>query len=174
VIAPILETPRLILRDHRVEDFAALAQMWADPTVTRYIGGRTSTSEESWTRLLRHVGHWTLLGFGYWAITEKASGHFIGQAGFADHKRISGSELKHLPEIGWALAPAAHGRSYASEAVSAITSWGDANLASDSTTCIIHPENAASIRIAEKLGYREFQRIEYKGDPTIVFIRHRP
>ena len=70
--------------------------MWADPAVTRFIGGKPSTVEESWTRLLRHAGHWNLLGFGYWAIEEKESGRFIGQAGFAYHQRVSG-----LPEIGW-------------------------------------------------------------------------
>jgi len=50
---PPLETARLRLRGHRVEDFAACAAMWADPVVTRYIGGRPFTAEEVWTRLLR-------------------------------------------------------------------------------------------------------------------------
>jgi RimJ/RimL family protein N-acetyltransferase len=162
-----------MLREHRVDDFGDMTAMWADPTVTRFIGGKPSSAEETWTRLLRHAGHWTLLGFGYWAIEEKTSGKFIGHAGFADYKRISGSELKDLPEIGWALIPRVHGKGYASEAVQAIVTWGDRHFEQPRTTCIIHPDNAASIRIAEKFGYNEFQRTEYNGDPTIVFIRTR-
>lgn len=166
MIVPVLETDRLRLRDHRLEDFEALVTMWADPAVTRYIGGKISTREETWTRLLRHVGQWTLLGFGYWAIEEKQTGRFIGQAGFGDFGRFT-----EPPEIGSAIITSAHGQGYASEAVGAIVQWGDANLDRPRTTCIIHPENAASIRIAEKFGYTETQRTEYKGDPTIVYAR---
>ncbi len=61
--------------------------MWADPEVTRYIGGKPLTEEESWARLLRYVGHWSLLGFGYWVVEEKTTGNFIGEVGFADYKR---------------------------------------------------------------------------------------
>jgi hypothetical protein len=36
---------------------------------------------------------------------------------------------------------------------------------------MIHPENAASARIAARLGYREFARTSYKGEPEILFSR---
>ena len=166
MIAPALETPRLKLRDHRLDDFADLIAMWADPAVTRFIGGKPFTPEESWYRLLRHAGHWNLLGYGYWVIEEKATGHFIGQAGFADYKRVADP-----PEIGWALIPSAHGQGFASEAVEAVIAWGDRHLDAPRSTCIIHPDNAPSIRIAKKFGYKEVERTEYKGDPTIVFVR---
>ena len=61
--------------------------MWADPEVTRYIGGRPFGVEEVWTRLLRYAGHWALLGYGYWAVIEKSSGRFVGEAGLADFHR---------------------------------------------------------------------------------------
>ena len=66
VQVPVIETARLKLRGHRLDDFTPCAAMWADPVVTRHIGGRPLSEEESWTRLLRYVGHWALLGFGYW------------------------------------------------------------------------------------------------------------
>ena len=80
--APTLETERLVLRAHRVEDFSDLAALWADPVVTRFISGVPQTAEESWSRLLRYAGHWLLLGFGYWAVEEKATGNFLGEVGF--------------------------------------------------------------------------------------------
>ena len=74
---PVLETERLKLRGHRLDDFIASAAMWADPNVTRHIGGKPLTEEESWTKFLRYVGHWALLGFGYWVVEEKATGSFL-------------------------------------------------------------------------------------------------
>ena len=96
--------------------------MWADPEVTRYIGGTPLTEEESWARLLRYVGHWSLLGFGYWVVEEKTTGNFIGEVGFADYKRDLPS-LKDLPEIGWVFSSQASGKGYATEAVRAASAW---------------------------------------------------
>ena len=84
---PVLETERLRLRGHRLDDFAASSAMWADEVVTRYIGGRPFTEEEVWARLLRYVGHWALVGYGYWVLEEKATGAFVGEMGFGDFKR---------------------------------------------------------------------------------------
>jgi RimJ/RimL family protein N-acetyltransferase len=167
---PVIETQRLKLRGHRLDDFPACAAMWADPIVTRHIGGRPFSDEESWTRLLRYVGHWTLLGFGYWVVEEKATGSFVGELGFADYKRDV-EALKDKPEIGWALVSQSHGKGYATEAVRAAMAWGDALFGASQTACIIHPENLPSIRVAEKCGYRKLQVTTYKGHPAMVFVR---
>lgn len=145
--------------------------MWADPVVTRHIGGKPLTEEESWARFLRYVGHWSLLGFGYWVAEEKESANFVGEVGFADYKRELEPSMKDVPEIGWVLATQAHGRGYATEAVRAVVEWGDVHFESGRTACIIAPENVASIRVAEKCGYRQLQRATYKRRPTIMFVR---
>ena len=168
---PILETERLKLRGHRLDDFNHCAAMWADPKVTRYIGGKPLSEEESWTRFLRYVGHWSLLGFGVWVAEEKATGDFVGEIGFADYKRDLEPSLEGTPEIGWVLASQAHGRGYATEAVRAAVAWGDAHFQSTGTACIIAPENLASVRVAVKCGYREFTLATYKGRPTVMFVR---
>ena len=41
---PVIETERLLLRGHRLDDFEALAAMWADPAVVRFIGGKPSVA----------------------------------------------------------------------------------------------------------------------------------
>ena len=171
---PILETERLKLRGHRLDDFAHCAAMWADPNVTRYIGGKPLSEEESWTKFLRYFGHWSLMGFGYWAIEEKVTGNFIGELGFADYKRDIDLPLKGVPEIGWVLASQAHGKGYATEAVRAVVAWGDAHFPAARTACIIAPDNIASIRVAQRCGYRELQRTNYKGKPTLIFVRDAP
>ncbi|HXR17454.1 MAG TPA: GNAT family N-acetyltransferase [Terriglobales bacterium] len=168
---PVIETTRLILRGHRLDDFPDCAAMWADPIVTRHIGGRPFTEEETWARFLRYVGHWSVLGFGYWAIEEKDTATFVGELGFADFKRDIMPSLKGMPELGWVLASRAHGKGYATEAVRAAVAWGKAHFGAARTCCIIHPENLASIRVAEKCGYQEFQRTTYKGHTTIMFAQ---
>lgn len=183
VQVPVLETERLKLRGHRREDFIACAAMWADPIVTRHIGGKPFSEEESWTKFLRYAGHWALLGFGYWAVEEKATGMFAGEIGFADYKRnidppfdipaVSAPVPRDTPEIGWVLATQFHGKGYATEAVRAAIAWGDEHFVHSQTTCIIHPENLSSIRVAEKCGYRESQLTNYKGHPTMMFVRQR-
>ncbi len=168
---PVLETERLILRGHRLEDFEACVAMWGDAGVTRFIGGKPFTREETWSRLLRYAGHWAHLGFGFWAIEEKASGAFMGELGFAEFKRDIKPSLEGMPEAGWALVAAAHGKGYATEALRAALAWGDKKFAGRTVCCIISPENAASIRVAEKCGFREFARTTYKGSPTVIFKR---
>lgn len=171
--APVLQTERLILRGHALADFDECASMWGDPRVTQYIGGRPSTGEEVWARLLRYAGLWALLGYGYWAVRERGTGSFVGDVGLADFRREVVPALGGAPEAGWVLAPWAHGRGFATEAVRAVLAWSDVHLAAPHTVCLIAPSNAASIHVAEKCGFRERTRGTYKGEDTIIMERER-
>jgi RimJ/RimL family protein N-acetyltransferase len=168
---PPIETKRLRLRAHTLEDFPACAAMWSDPIVTRYIGGMPSTEQQVWARVTGYLGHWSLKGFGYWALEERESGRYVGEIGFADFKRELEPSIKGIPEAGWALAPGAHGKGYATEALLAAVSWGDARFGAARTVCLIDPSNLASIRVAEKCGYRWTQRALYKGETTGLYSR---
>lgn len=171
---PALDTARLTLRGHTLADFSECAAMWADPAVTRHIGGRPSSEEEVWARVLRYAGLWALLGFGYWVVRERASGRFVGEVGFADFRREFtpplADSLAGAPEVGWAVAMWAHGRGFATEAVGAALAWSDTHDAAR-TVCLIAPENVASVRVAEKCGYKEAAHTTYKGQHTGVFER---
>ena len=171
ITIPILETDRLRLRPHRLDDFPNCSALWADPVVTRFIGGKSLTEEEAWVRLLRYVGHWSLMGFGYWAIEEKASGKFLAEGGFQENQRDIAPSLKGMLETGWVFAPHAHGKGYATEAVLAMHAWKDANLPEKKVCCIIDSPNLASFRVADKCGYREFGRTTYKGASVVLFTR---
>lgn len=168
---PTIETERLILRGHRVDDFDAHAALWADPVVTRFIGGVPQTREQAWVRLLRHLGMWQAMGFGFWAVTDKATGRLLGEAGFHDLKRDVSPSIEGTLETGWGFLPDAHGKGIATETVSAVIAWGRQNHPRMRITCLIDPQNVASIRVAEKQGFREFARTTYHGAPTILFER---
>lgn len=169
--APVIETARTILRAHRLDDFDTYVAMWADPGVTRFIGGKPRTREESWMRFLRHAGLWSLLGYGFWAIEDKATGSFIGEAGFHDLKRDIEPSIEGVPEAGWALAPEAHGQGLASEVVRRVLAWGDEMFKGARTVCIIDPENTASLNVAAKCGYKELLRTTYHDAATILLER---
>jgi RimJ/RimL family protein N-acetyltransferase len=168
---PTITTDRLRLRGHTEEDLEHCAAMWADPQVVRFIGNRPRSREETWTRLLKYVGHWSLKGFGFWLVEEKATGSFVGEVGFADHKRDFAPSLHGIPEIGWALTPEKQGLGYAMEAVKAAIAWSDEHLSIPQTLCIIHPHNTASIRIAESNGYAISSTTQDKEHPAMIFSR---
>ena len=169
--APAIETERTILRAHRLDEFEAYAAMWADPAVTRFIGGKARTREESWIRFLRHPGMWSMIGYGFWAIEEKSSGRFIGEAGFHDLKRDLVPSIEGTPEAGWGLIPSAHGKGIASEVIGGILDWARDRPGFEKTVCIIDPDNAPSLALARKLGYRQKSITTYHGEPTILLER---
>jgi RimJ/RimL family protein N-acetyltransferase len=169
--APVVETDRLRLRAHTAEDYEASAAMWAEAEVTRFIGGRPFTSEEAWMRVLRAAGHWVLNGYGFWVVEERATGKFLGEAGFMDFKRAIEPPVVDMPEAGWAFAREAHGHGYATETVRALVAWGDAHFGARKTVCLIDEGHAASIRVATKCGYKEWRRVTYHGQQEILFWR---
>jgi RimJ/RimL family protein N-acetyltransferase len=171
--APVLETPRLRLRGHRPEDLDAAAALWADERVVRYISGKPSTRSQCWGRILQYIGHWQALGFGYWLVEDRHTGDFLGEVGLADFKRDITPSIEGIPEAGWVLAPHAHGRGLATEAVGAVLAWADAHFADGRTVCLFNPQNAASIRVAEKNGYVWKADAIYMDNETLIMQRLR-
>jgi RimJ/RimL family protein N-acetyltransferase len=168
---PVIETERLRLRGQTLADFDNSAALWADPDVTRFIGGRPSTREEAWGRFQRHAGHWALKGFGMWVVEDKATGDYVGEIGLAHFNRDIDPPLPQVPEFGWVLSPKAHGKGYATEAVGAAIAWAEGHFGPTKMVCIIAPENVASRRVAEKAGFREVRRAVYHDSETVVLER---
>jgi len=171
---PTLETERLILRGFTAADFDAFAAIWGDRAVVRHITGTPLSASDSWSRLLRLAGGWALLGFGYWAVVDRATDRLAGMAGFADFKREIDIDIDGLPEAGWVFAPQFHGRGYATEAMRAACAWADGALAADRSCCLIDPDNAASINVANKLGFGDARRAAFGAGETLVLFREAP
>lgn len=168
--APTLETPRLLLRQLTLDDYDALAACWASPETVKYIGGgQPHDGELSWGRLLRYIGHWQLLGYGYWAVCEKASGQFIGTVGIQNQKRNLTPVLEY-PEAGWTLSPAAGGKGFATEALTAILAWADSTFLGP-LCCIIDDDNQPSIRLAERVGFQFRHYVEYHNKTIRMMVR---
>jgi RimJ/RimL family protein N-acetyltransferase len=168
---PVLTTARLTLRPHRPDDFDDMLRTWREPAVVEHFGGVPSTAEEVWARLLRYGGLWPLLGYGYWCARETATGRFAGEVGLAEFRRDITPTLAGAPEAGWVLATWAHGKGYAREATEAMMAWAGAVLEAPRTTCLIHPANAPSLRLAERLGFTRFAQTLHKGRDAILLER---
>lgn len=168
--APQIDTARLVLRKHLIDDFNLIAGLWSDPEMVKFINGVPSTREASWSRFLRYIGHWQLLGFGYWVIIERDSGRFVGEIGFADYQRNMQPSMDNMAEMGWVLCPEFHARGYASEAAEAVLAWADQHIPRQ-VCCIIAPENRPSLRLAEKNGFIAQTDTLYMGSSVRFFTR---
>ncbi|SMB88460.1 GNAT family N-acetyltransferase [Deinococcus hopiensis] len=173
-LAPTLHTERLILRGHQEGDLDDCVALWSDPDVTQYTTGAPLPRQDVWLRLLRHPGHWAVLGFGYWLAFERLTGRFVGEVGVARFKRdllADLPELDPLPEAGWVFMPWSHGQGFATEAVRAVLAWRDTSVTPPGTFCIIQPENAASLRLAAKVGFQPYQTAGHSGRDWLVLMR---
>jgi RimJ/RimL family protein N-acetyltransferase len=172
--APILETDRLILRAVEVDLFQQQHAFMSDPRVMAFIGGGEPRSrQESWTKFCQAAGMWPLLGYGYWAFTDRKTGAMIGMGGLGNFERGI-DQLAGYPEAGWAFSADVWRKGMATEAMAAVFGWSDTNLDAPEIRCIIDPQNAPSIRVAEKLGFTRIDEVENELGVSIVFSRARP
>ncbi len=167
-----LETKRLILRPWQQSDLDDFAAMMADPDVARYItlDQQPQSRALAWRTLAGVVGHWTLKGFGMWAVEVKDTGTVIGRIG--PHEPEGWPQL----EVGWSLARPYWGQGYALEAARASMAWTFAHF--PDLQRIIHlivPENAPSIALAERLGSRwhNEETVEVLGITARVYSQSR-
>ena len=168
---PEIETPRLRLRVPGPSDLAAVAAIMSRPETFRYSERGPMRAEETWARLLRHHGHWMLFGYGLFVVEEKRTGTLVGEVGLADFHRGFGRDFDSFPEASWTLAPSVWGRGYALEAAQAAHDWLFAARSDRATVCLIHRDNARSIHLAHKLGYRAYAAREYRGYDALLFRR---
>jgi RimJ/RimL family protein N-acetyltransferase len=163
-----LETERLVLRMFREDDFEAYARIFGDPDVARYLGtGKPLDRWEAWRNMVFHIGHWSLRGYGMWAVEEKDSGHLVGRVGAFYPEGWPGFE------VGWALARECWGKGYATESARRALASAFTELGRDHVISMIYPENVASIRVAERIGERLEGKTELFGHGVLVYGAHR-
>ena len=167
----MIESSRLALSRPVIFDFDESYSMNSNVHVAAYIGGKPASREEAWNKLLRNIGHWNVFGYGIFTVREKRGNSFVGELGFAHFARGLGDAFDPFPEASWVLIPQAHGMGYATEANIAAHDWLARTQRLPRTVCIIHPDNARSLRVAEKLGYSSFDKAQYRDAAPIMFQR---
>ena len=161
-----LETERLLLPPLDGRHTAALAAIYADPEVARYIGGDRLDAAGTAAQVARFEEVWREYGFGQSAVLERATGALIGRAGL--HPWPAWDEV----ELGYVLARAAQGRGYATEAARAWLDTAFDVLGLDRLTAVIHPDNGPSRALAERLGFAVHRNdVTPSGAPVVVYER---
>jgi RimJ/RimL family protein N-acetyltransferase len=161
--APVIETERLVLRPHRMEDFPPFAAFYASEAAS-FIGGPMD-GRRAWNIFAGDVGSWELMGFGAWAVEEKGTGAFAGQ--------VALGKPPHFPEreIGWLLVAGFEGRGYATEGARAARAFAYRTLGWDTAVSYVDPLNLRSIAVARRLGCTE-DRDAACLDPGDLVFRH--
>ncbi|HEY0173958.1 MAG TPA: GNAT family N-acetyltransferase [Pyrinomonadaceae bacterium] len=159
-----LRTERLVLRTFREDDLDGYAAMTADPEVTRHLGdGRPLSRADAWRQMAMILGHWQLRGYGMWAVEESATGRLAGRVGFFKPEGWPGFEL------GWTLAREFWGRGYATEGARAALEYGFNELGRERVISLIRPDNAPSVRVAERLGEKLEGSVDLLGGEALVY-----
>src|SRR5436309_6938034 len=123
--------------------------MCADHETMRYFGdGQPFIRPMAWRNLAMMLGHWSFRSYRLWAAEERSSGVLVGRIGFWNPEGWPGFEL------GWTLRRSFWGRGYATEGAQAALGYAFARLDRPQVISLIHPENAPSIRVAQRLGER--------------------
>jgi RimJ/RimL family protein N-acetyltransferase len=149
--SPVLDTPRLLMRPPRGDDFDAWADFVADAAATRYLGGPVARSV-AWRSFLTMAGAWAVQGFAMFSVIEKSSGRWVGRVGPWFPEGWPGTE------VGWGIVSDCWGRGYATEAAIAAIDWVFDVLGWTEVIHVIDVDNAASQAVACKLGSRNLGR----------------
>jgi len=154
-----IETDRLVLRDLEPGDLDALAAMFADEEVMRWIGGSGVRGRDVAEGMIeRQRRHYAERGWGQWATVERATGRMIGVCGLILWPSMDGHEEL---EVAYLLARDTWGKGFATEAAMAIRDVG-LTIRADLVS-LIYPDNAASINVARKLGMTWEKEVELEG-----------
>lgn len=164
---PTLSSDRFVLRAFRESDVPALAALHGDPEVIRFLradGIPEPGLRDAWDYLAMHMGHWLLKGYGKWTLADPKSDELLGRVGYFD----APYDWPGL-ELGWTIARRLWGQGYATQAARLALDWGFENLHTHEIISAIHPDNARSARVAERLGQRHVRDGKVGDAPCRIF-----
>ena len=161
------------MRSFALDDLRYFLKFFSDADASQHVGGPSST-EDTWRRMLTGSALWALTGIGMWAIAKRDDDRCIGHGGFFDFLRDCEPSIAGQVEMGWILAPEAHGQGYASEACVAMLAWFDANFGKEPLWALISPGNDPSCKLAEKLGFVRQGDGVYRDRPQLFWLREGP
>jgi RimJ/RimL family protein N-acetyltransferase len=143
-----------------VGDLDGLIQLVADEETRRFLGPTAPNAKSQADRLLRNAGSWALYGYGAFMVRRGGEPQIIGNCGIFHSWRGFGQGMDDVPEAGWIVHRNAWGQGIADEAMRAVLDWFDAAHGRQRIACMIEEGNAASERMAAKLGFVRYGRQE--------------
>jgi RimJ/RimL family protein N-acetyltransferase len=164
-----LETERLTLRPHRRDDLDAVAALLGDREALTHWGAPLDRAGAlAWIE--RNITRCETDGFGRCAVVERATGELVGDCGLVCTEVEGTAEV----ELGWIVRRASWGRAFAPEAAAAWRDLAFAQLGLTRVVSMVSEQNAASRRVAEKLGMRIERLAEWGGEPMLMYALTAP
>ncbi len=164
MLSPMLQTRRLTLRRFTDSDLDALAVLMHDEQFMRFSRGIFSR-EQTAAFLERIFAGYRDDAPSQFAVIVRAENKLIGYCGFF---RQTVDDVEEI-EIGYRLDANYWGQGLATEAARAVRDHAFNDLKLDHVISLIHPDNIASRRVAEKNGMAPERETVFRGFPTIVF-----
>lgn len=143
-----LRTARLGFRRWSIDDLPLALALWGDPEVTRYIGGPFSPEAVA-EKLRAEIASMEAHHVQYWPLFLLDNDAHVGCAGLRLYRVHD-----QIYELGFHLRPAYWGRGLAAEAGQAVIAFASERLGAKGLFAGHHPENAASRKVLERLGFR--------------------
>lgn len=162
-----LQTQRLLLQPFTTADAPFILTLLNKPSFIRFIGDKkVRTLEDARQYLLNGpIASYNVHGFGLLLVELKESQTPIGMCGLLKREELPD------PDIGFAFLPDYWNKGFGFEAASAVMNDACKRLKLDRTLAIVNPDNDASIKLLEKLGFR-FERV--KGDVKLYALPNQP
>jgi RimJ/RimL family protein N-acetyltransferase len=145
-------------------DLDAMAGLLGDPEVMRYYPA-PKTRDEAAAWIAWNQRNYAEHGYGLWVI-ETHGGDFVGDCGVT-RQVVNG--LTKL-EVGYHVGPAWQGSGIATEAAAACRDFVIEHLEERELIAIVHPDNRASERVAEKIGMRRVEDDHTEGRPRRIVL----
>ena len=162
--APTLTTKRLTLRGPQAQDLDPFTDLVVNSPRMKALD-EAGTASDAWRGFVAGIGHWQMLGYGFFTIVETATGTPVGRCGILGH--VGWPE----PELAYHMFDNGEARGMAFEAAVAVRHWAGETLGFSPLVSIIHPDNTRSRSLAERLGAVVEKTGEHDGHPA-VFYRH--
>lgn len=162
------ETARLVHQALTANDAPAFFALNIHPEVMRYTGEPPMCSLDEARRAIAEYPDFDTVGFGRWGCFLKTSKALIGFCGL---KRLP--ELGGEVDIGYRFLPDYWGRGLATEACAACLAFGFDTLRLPRIIALVLPDNAASIRVLEKVGMRPDGVVQVDGLRALRYATHR-
>ena len=151
----IIETARLLLRPMEAGDCLDLLMTFGDPKVMAAFGVEPFREPEMKRWVVRNLEHQARHGYGLFSVIHKADRTLIGDCGL-EHREIEGAGEV---ELGYDIRSEYWNRGLATEAASAVRNYAFQRLEQPRLVSLIRLGNAASARVAEKIGMRRSAEI---------------
>jgi len=150
----VLESERLLFRDHEAADLDAYCEMEADPEVRRYVGGAPRTREAAERKFQGGLQRHMTDRMAMWATVYKPDGRYIGRAGVYPQFGSTGEIIPGEGTLGFYFARAYWGKGLATETGRAFVDFGFNELHLSRIVTAVQIGNDASVRVLDKLGFK--------------------